>query len=240
MLAYTHPLRAGYNLKQVMDEVLMEMKHKDTNGSHIDISEVHLRAHEILYEKTYRQKPPSLSKCFEVLVRKSPRADCARLLPIESYFPKCRWSPDTKGHFDDFTELMDSSDEYAFFEFSLFSYIRENPVELRRTLPLLQDAWYAVFQRIRSAQARFLAARRAMFATKEITPEWYTSTEDRIGQLHKFSIAAHSVQFVQVPCDPSEMGGEVLRNITSMSQEEFQKFEKMQKKSYTDLILELS
>ena len=228
------------DLASIMEDVLFEMKQKTRKGSkEINVGEVHLRAHELLYEKQNGKKPPSSNKCFVVLVPQAARGECQQLVSLEHCFPGCRWGREKMLLSQEFDELFDASDEYMYFEVSLMRYLRENSLELGRSLPLLREAWCHIFSRLRGAEERFITARRALFATKDISPEWYKKTEERIDYVHRFVLAAHRTLFLSNSRDFPDAIDEVLDKVLSFSSKDFLSYVEKVKKEREGVLFEI-
>lgn len=88
-------------------------------------------------------------------------------------------------------EFADAVDELSFWEGKFVGFVREVPVEQRRTLPLLHEYYRGLTHRLMRAERRFITTRDFALSHAKASPDAFKRTEDRVERVRSFYAATH-------------------------------------------------
>jgi len=217
-------------IDSLMGEIFEESIAAKDRGEKVDMEYVHKRAQERMYENEYGRKPPTKDSLNREKFPEKPQQGLRRLLPFEEkLFENDPWPLERERPLfpqDAVAEFTDASDEYLFWEIEYLKFIRASPYTLRKTLPLLHEAWCALSHRLLAAENRFVAARNKVLGTKQVDPTVYAQTEERVKEVRMMTAETFKSQVSPSPYDPSYIRGTRTGPILKMTEGEFADFEK--------------
>lgn len=125
---------------------------------------------------------------------------------------------------DPVDEFADAVDELSFWELKFVDFVRDVPVEQRRTLPLLHEFYRYFTHRLMRAERRFIATRNIALAQTKASSDAFKRSEDRVERVRNFYAATHK-SLSSPNYDPVKMRQrDVIGRLIAMNPTEFEEW----------------
>ncbi|CUG88072.1 Hypothetical protein, putative [Bodo saltans] len=125
---------------------------------------------------------------------------------------------------DPVDEFSDAVDELSHWELQFVDFVRNVPVEQRRTLPLLHEYYRLFTHRLMRAERRFIVTRDYALSLSKASSDAFKRSEDRVERVRNFYAATHK-SLSSPNYDPVKMRQrDIIGKLIAMNPTEFEEW----------------